>query len=441
MFIFLFFKNEIAKEEIEPISNDCIARLSVAFFPNLGYLIAVHEEDILQPLEVVEKDCKLLFQFQIDDVRYFKNPRMKELDLQLGDIPEQISDIERRILAEVEQTIEQSSNLILLAVDIIAEVDCYLSLALAVHEYHLVRPVLVDRPEISIVKGRNLLHELLVPSFVANDTKLKGDNPTSIVLITGPNASGKSVYLRQVAQIVFLAHIGSFVPAQSATIGLVDHILCRLITTESVSTPLSSFMIDSMQVSAMLRYSTSRSLLLIDEYGKGTNAEDGLSLLASVIHYFASLKEKCPMTLISTHFHQLFKQNLLPDTPLLMAATMEFHLKNQNTSISHVKAAVGIPSIFFTYKLIPGIATQSYSLYCARIAGIPTHVIQRAKEITEKKLSGTLNPINISSSSISEFNENQNEHQQQILSAFSLLESFDPTSDDITDFMKRLNSI
>ncbi|KAH7818300.1 putative DNA mismatch repair protein MSH5 [Monocercomonoides exilis] len=291
--------SNVAKEEIESMPKGLIHRLSVAFFPNLGYLIAIHlkefsgfediqtehlsqEEDYTRTtfqlsqsrrdeLALIEKQCGLTYQFEIDATRYYKSRRMKEMDLTLGDITEQIADEERKVFTDLKLKIDDCTDILIKAVDIIAEVDCYISFAVSAYEYHLTRPQIVDEPELTISEGRNLLQELCVPFFVPNDTHLKGDKPEAILLITGPNSSGKTVYLKQVAQIVFLAHIGSFVPAKAATIGLVDHIFCRIVTTESVSTPLSSFMIDSMQMSTMMQNASRHSLLLIDEYGKGTN--------------------------------------------------------------------------------------------------------------------------------------------------------------------------
>lgn len=193
---------------------------------------------------------------------------------------------------------------------------------------------MTDENVIMIEGGRHPLQELTVPSFVPNDTMIIGgpgdrgdhdDDATgpSMLIMTGPNYSGKSVLLKQIAVIVYLAHIGSFVPCEKATIGLTDKILTRIATRESVSRAQSAFMIDLQQVALATTLATRRSLIIIDEFGKGTNAADGAGLACGVFEYFLSLEDERPKVLGATHFHEIFENGFLEKRPELGFGHME----------------------------------------------------------------------------------------------------------------------
>lgn len=240
----------------------------------------------------------------------------------------------------------------------------------------------------------HLLQELAVPAYVPNDTYLHGGRGTpaqgrdtphshqsthgddipegpSTIILTGPNYSGKSIYLKQTALIVYLAHIGSFVPATSATIGLTDKILTRISTRESVSRNQSAFMIDVQQMCMALNLATHRSLLVIDEFSKGTNAVDGAALACGVFEYLINLGGNAPKTLAATHFHEIFENGFLPPRPPVVAFK---HMEVRMDSRIEVK-----DQITYLYNLRDGRSNESFGMVCASVNGIAPEIVERAR--------------------------------------------------------------
>jgi DNA mismatch repair protein MSH5 len=247
---------------------------------------------------------------------------------------------------------------------------------------------------INIVGGRHPLQELTVPSYVANDTFLIGgpgsegsnnqdsesnysldsdvDGP-SLLLMTGPNYSGKSVYLKQIALIVYMAHIGSFVPAESATIGLTDKILTRIATRESISRAQSAFMIDLQQIALATTMATNHSLVIIDEFGKGTNSFDGAGLACGVFEYFLSLGTNRPKVLGATHFHEIFESGVLQERPELAFGHMEVRVDTEMENVDD--------QVTYLYNYVPGKSMASFGTICASMNGIDPAIIERANEL------------------------------------------------------------
>jgi DNA mismatch repair protein MSH5 len=209
-----------------------------------------------------------------------------------------------------------------------------------------------------------------------------------MILLTGPNYSGKSIYLKQVALIVYMAHAGSFVPARSATIGITDKILTRIATRETVSREQSAFMIDLQQTTLALSLATSRSLLIIDEFGKGTDSADGAGLVAGVFEHLLGRGEDCPKVLGATHFHEIFENGFLKPRPRLSFAHMEVMVDSQSESSSTASTITGGAQITYLYNLRPGRSTESFGTACARMNGVPEEVVGKAEKLIKLSARG-----------------------------------------------------
>ena len=312
--------------------------LNVIYFPQIGFLISVQCEPDVDGISLLDSnDEPWERMFTTNQVEYYKNSEMREMDERFGDLWTSICDKEIDIIHELAQEILKYEELLVAVSEICGELDSLLALAQGARQYKLCKPRMTTDNVIQIRGGRHILQELVVPSYVANDTNIAGGSgplvddtspstsssegsqhvsnalrsgaglgagiAPSMFILTGPNYSGKSVYVKQVALIVYLAHIGSFVPAESATIGMTDKILTRISTRESVGRIQSAFMIDLQQVSLALSSATNRSLLVIDEFGKGTGAIDGAGLMCGVLEYLNSLGAESPKVLATTHFH------------------------------------------------------------------------------------------------------------------------------------------
>ncbi|KAG8626256.1 hypothetical protein KVT40_005201 [Elsinoe batatas] len=393
---------------ISPIYN---AQLNVIFFPQIGFLISVRRiPDTTRGVYAGEEDAPWDQQFYTGDYVYYKDARTRAMDEEYGDVYGSICDREIEIIQRLGEQVLQHEEQLCNVSDICGELDCLLALAQGAREYNLCRPHLMDENVLRIKAGRHILQERTVPTFIANDTSLVGgagqdaaaeddvDNviePTtpSIMLITGPNYSGKSVYLKQVALITLMAHIGSFVPAESAVIGLTDKILTRIWTRESVSRAQSAFMIDLQQMSLGLSLATRRSLVVIDEFGKGTDSHDGAGLAAGVFTYLLSLGSERPRIVAATHFHEIFHGALLSPHPSLafhqmrillsqnVAAAQRPQPTNTSSAASSIASSLSSEDITYLYALELGRTSSSYGTICARMNGVPSHVVRYADDL------------------------------------------------------------
>ncbi|EDO48759.1 predicted protein [Nematostella vectensis] len=343
------FMTKVARKELNKL-NPSIVECNVIYLPQLGYLLAVPRTTKMKEEKDFEMDG-LDFVFLSNNMVYYKSASTR--------------DHETAIMHRLQSTILERTKVLLDVMECTAELDCLISLAVSARENNYVCPEITSKSILHITGGMHPLQELCVSQFVPNDTAINEDSGR-VVILTGPNASGKSVYLKQVGLIVFLAHIGSFVPAESAIIGVTDRLFTRIHTRETVSVGLSTFMIDLNQVASAIQSATDKSLVLIDEFGKGTATVDGLSLLCATLRHWLASSSKCPKTLVSTHFHSLIRQKLLPDIPILRFQTTEV--------IQDGKELV------FLYHLVDGHAKTSYASHIAALAGMPEHLVKRGTE-------------------------------------------------------------
>jgi DNA mismatch repair protein MSH5 len=331
---------------------------------------------------------------------YWKNGRMRQLDNELGDIHSAIADLESAIIRDVEAKLLKMKHEIIMSSITIAELDCLISFATSAAHFNLVRPTLVEEKVINIKNGRHPLQALCVDLFVPNSTTMgamKQENDCGMIhAITGANFSGKSCYIKQVALIVFMAQIGSFVPADSAVIGKVDRIFTRINSRESCTVPLSTFMIDLQQISFMLENCTPKSLLVIDEFGKGTSSTDGVSLLGATIRHLLARGQQCPRTLLATHFFEMFEiPDFLPRSDEnLKCFHLSLHEDDQgqkgdiaSEESAHLNSLAS--DIVYLRTVVPGIAKKSYGYHCAMRAGIPLEIVERAVRVAEHIKGGT----------------------------------------------------
>ncbi|KAF8867217.1 hypothetical protein BDZ45DRAFT_667190 [Acephala macrosclerotiorum] len=369
------------------------------FFPQLGFLTVVplDPETGKGKYEGEGIDDVWEKMFVSNDMGYYKNRHMKEMDEYFGDLYGMICDREIEIIHGLAVKVLEHEQLLISASDLCGELDCLVALALGARKYRFNPPQMTKVNVIQIEGGRHPLQELTVPSYIANDCFLAGSadeddsedtnllesqasasvqesiEGPSMLIMTGPNYSGKSVYLKQNALIVYMAHIGSFVPAERATIGVTDKILTRIATRESVSRNQSAFMIDLQQIALSLTLATNRTLVVIDEFGKGTNASDGAGLCCGVFDYLLNLGADRPKVLAATHFHEIFENGFLKDRPELSLGHMEVHVDTQAEQVED--------QITYLYNFVPGRSISSFGTCCAQMNGIDKAIVERADEL------------------------------------------------------------
>ncbi|KAM8734174.1 mutS protein homolog 5 [Acanthopagrus schlegelii] len=361
------FLTDVARRELEHLDAR-IPSCCVIYIPLIGFLLSVPRLPSMVEREDFEIEG-LDFMFLSEERLHYRSQRTKELDDLLGDLHCDIRDMETAVMTQLQKTILERSNSLYTVLDLIAELDCLMAMSGASQEYGYTSPKLANHRRITVTQGRHPLLELCSPVFVANSFQ-SSESQGRVKIVTGPNSSGKSIYLKQVGLIVFMALIGSDVPAKEAEISLVDGIFTRMQSRESVSVGLSTFMIDLNQMAQALNSSTGNSLVLIDEFGKGTNTVDGLSLLAaSISHWLRKAPVDLPHVLLATNFHSLLQLGLLPSSGLLSLLTLE--------------TAVDGDELVFLYQLKEGICQSSYAANIATLAGLPTSLVQRGVEVSE----------------------------------------------------------
>ncbi|XP_076009780.1 mutS protein homolog 5 isoform X1 [Genypterus blacodes] len=309
------FLTNVARRELEHLDAR-IPSCCVIYIPLIGFLLSVPR----LPSMVEKEDFVIFgldFMFLSEERLHYRSQRTRELDDFFGDLHCDIRDMETAVMTQLQNAVLERSTSLYKVLELSAELDCLMALSSASQEYGYSSPKIANHRKITITQGRHPLLEMCSPMFVANSFQ-SSESQGRVKVITGPNSSGKSIYLKQVGLIVFMALIGSDVPAKEAEIGLVDGFFTRMHSRESVSVGLSTFMIDLNQMAQALNRSTGNSLVLIDEFGKGTNTVDGLSLLAaSISHWLRKAPADLPHVLLATNFHSLLQLGLLPSSDLL----------------------------------------------------------------------------------------------------------------------------
>ena len=299
----------------------------------------------------------------------YTTPELKELEDVILGAEDKLFALEYELFVEVREAIAAEIKRIQQTAKAIATIDVFVSLALVAEQQNFVRPTINNKGVIDIKEGRHPVVEKIMNNdlFVSNDTYLD-QKEQRISIITGPNMAGKSTYMRQTALIVLMAQIGSFVPATSANIGVVDRIFTRVGASDDLASGQSTFMVEMTEVANILRNATKNSLLILDEIGRGTSTFDGLSIAWAVVEHIANPKKLGAKTLFATHYHELTE--------------LEGKLDSVNNYCIAVQEAGD--DIIFLRKIIKGGADRSYGMQVAKLAGVPDSVLNRAKEIVEE---------------------------------------------------------
>lgn len=410
-------KNWLAALEASDRERTGIKNLKIKYNRVFGYYFEVTNSfKNMVPDDYIRKQT-------LANAERYTTDKLKELEDKILNSEEKLFSLEYDLFCEVRDTLADNIERIQKTASVIAEIDVYASLAYVAEKNRYCRPKINEKGVINIEKGRHPVVERMINSdmFINNDTHLdNGKNRISI--ITGPNMAGKSTYMRQTALIVLMAQIGSFVPAESADIGIVDRIFTRVGASDDLASGQSTFMVEMSEVANILRNATSNSLLILDEIGRGTATFDGLSIAWAVVEYISNPKLLGAKTLFATHYHELTE--------------LEGKLDSVNNYCIAVKEQGD--NIVFLRKIVRGGADKSYGIQVAKLAGVPDFVIDRAKEIVEE-LSD--NDITVNVKTIAEKKEEKKSRVKRLdevdLNQMSLFDT--ATDDDVVSELKELD--
>ncbi len=334
--------------------------IKVSYNNQIGYFIQISQKTLQEigamPAEYTQKAT-------LTNAARFITQELKEMEEKLLHADTKVKDLEYNLFNEIRQKVAAHTQSVQVAAEVIAELDVLATFAVVAADHNYCRPEITTDPVLTIQDGRHPVVECLETTepFVPNDT-LMDNKGTQIMLVTGPNMSGKSTYLRQVALNVLLAQVGSFVSAKSARIGIIDRIFTRIGAADDLTRRQSTFMVEMMETAQILNNATPRSLVIIDELGRGTSTTDGLSIAHAVLENLHNLGAK---TLFSTHYHQL--------TEIDLPRLKNFHLAIKEQG----------KDLIFLRKLVTGGTDKSYGIHVAALAGIPPAVITRANELLQ----------------------------------------------------------
>ncbi len=368
-------KDWIANLQKDERERTGISSLKVSFNKVFGYYIEIsnaHKEKV--PENYIRK------QTLVNSERFI-TPELKTYEDKILNAEEKIYELESQLFNEIRIIVGAEAEAIQNNARLTAMLDCFLSFAECATEYNYVKPELSEDDKIEITEGRHPVVERILPpgeKFTPNTSKLDNSNE-QIILLTGPNMAGKSVYLRQVGLIVLLAQIGSFVPAKGAKIGLVDRIFTRVGASDNITAGESTFLVEMQEAANILNNATSKSLILLDEIGRGTSTFDGISIAWAITEYLHENPAVSAKTLFATHYHELNEMaELFPK------------IKNYKVEVREYD-----DKVIFLHKVNPGRADHSYGIQVAQMAGLPVFVTNRAKEILQNLEGKELTPYEI----------------------------------------------
>ncbi len=360
-------KGWIARLEQEEKERTGISTLKVRYNRVFGYYIEVTRSHLGRVPEDYQRKQTLA------NAERFITPTLKEYEEKVLGAEDRLVEIEYELFQEVRRQVSRHGQRIQATADRIAVLDVLLGLADLAHERNYCRPVMDDSTELLIEEGRHPVIETmnLGERFVANDVQMDTEE-RQILIITGPNMAGKSTFMRQVALLVLMAQMGSLVPAKKARIGIVDRIFTRVGASDNLARGQSTFMVEMTEAANILNHATPRSLIVLDEIGRGTSTFDGVSIAWAVAEYLHDNARVAAKTLFATHYHELTD----------LAQTRE-RVRNYNVAVKEWN-----DQIIFLRRIVKGGASHSYGIQVARLAGLPNPVIERAKEVLRNLESG-----------------------------------------------------
>jgi DNA mismatch repair protein MutS len=418
-------KTWIAKKEKEEREKTKINSLKIKFNKIFGYYIEVSKPNLhLIPKDYFRKQTMV-------NAERFITPELKKHEEIILTAEENINKIELEIFQKTVAEVLVYTELLQKITDLIAQLDCLINFSVIAENNDYTKPQINESDEIEIKNGRHpVVEQISENQFIANDTKLNNKDH-QLIIITGPNMAGKSVYMRQVALIVLLAHLGSYVPADQAKIGLVDKIFVRSGASDLISQGLSTFMVEMIETAYILNNATSKSLIIMDEIGRGTSTYDGISIAWSIARHLVKNKKIKAKTLFATHYHELQElEEKYPDS-----------IKNYHLAIEEKKKGDPV----FLHQIKPGKSSHSFAIAVAKLAGLPEKVTQKAQKILnsmekkhrENSTKQTI-PLNLKEKRSDLDNKKIDPKTQKILQKISKLRLYDMTPLEALNYLSKL---
>lgn len=357
-------KETIAALQAEYAASTGVNTLKIKYNNILGYFIEVpsaRADALMHP------ESGFIHRQTMAGNMRFTTPRLIDLDNDVRSAAERAAGIEAQIVEGFIENIKEIADSLLAAAELIADADVWYSLATVSLRYNWTRPVVTSECDFDVIGGRHPVIEYVLrtraDNFVKNDCNLGG---CPIALLTGPNMAGKSTYLRQNALLVVLTHMGCFVPATRACIGICDQLFSRVGASDNLAAGQSTFMVEMAETANILNRATDKSFIIFDEIGRGTATYDGMAIAQAVLEYLNTLGARC---LFATHYHELTALSADTDGGLARVACLTIDVREHNNEI------------VFLHKIIPGVANRSYGIHVARMAGMPASVVERASAV------------------------------------------------------------